>query len=534
MMLRISVFILCGLVLAPDAAAWGPRARQAIALAAFQLIRRQAPEAFIAGDANYERDLMRGAKDGADAIDAENPLHDDVQTVDAIGSQIQLLREARSRGAGSHFAYRMGVLSGVVSDVMLPYGFAFTESEMLIRDQVRADIEEHVNSFSYSPMKGSYYYVRSPRLYFEAKRSFFEDDRELVADEYARGRGYEGFLDEAAQAYFQRSIEAVVDVWYTVFREKGEPGEVKPSSRQLALYYIAEVGYLLDVMHNTDYADRAYGVFKEVDPTFWMAYVEIGDLFYGIGTDEGKMRGVEEWKIAQRVPGKARKIASARLSEHFIGEGETLFLRSESIEAQESNLPDALRAFENALEFDRTSEVAARRISETSNAINERKRQYELQQTFLGNALDIIKFAERSRLDEDFVGALSSYDQALLLVELIDTEFRDLYETARETSSSIGREKKSVISDVLDTANEHIERGDRQLEARNFDDALQSFRMVEPVVSVIPGEKGSINADRKQDLIDTADGYIVQAQDGLRRLADSQKQQEKPANPFDN
>lgn len=534
MMLRIAALLLCGLIVAPDAAAWGPRARKAIALAALQLVRREAPDAFIAGDVRYEQDLMRGAVDGSDAISQENPLNNDFQTVDAIGSQIQLLREARARGAGSHFAYRMGVLSAVIADVMLPYGFAFTESEEVLRDQVREDIEAHVNEFSYSSTKRTFYYVRSPRLYFEAKRSFFHDDRELVANEYARGQGYEGFLSQAAQAYFQRSIEAVADVWYTVFREKGGPIEVKPSSRQLALYYIAEIGYLLDVMKNMDYANRAYGVFKEVEPTYWMAYVQIGDLFYNVGTEEARTRGVDEWKIAQRVPGEARTLASRRLSDHFIGEGERLFLKSEGIDAQESDLPDALRAFQHALEFDRTSDAAARRISETSVAINARKQQFEMQQKFIDNANGIIKFAERSRLDQDFGGALLSYDQALLLVDLITTDFKDLSEAAREMSSSINKEKKSVISDVLDAANEIIEKGDQQMIVNNYSEAIKLYRMVEPVVSVIPGAEGSINAQRKMDLIDTANGQIADAESGLKRAQESQTQQEKPANPFGN
>ncbi len=522
MVLRIAAVALCIVMFTQDAMAWGPRARQAIALAALQLVRREVPDAFIAGDVRYDQDVMRGAIDGPDILGDDLPLNNDAQTVDAVGSEIQILREARARGAGSHFAYRMGVLSALVSDVILPFGFGYDEAEDALRARIRADLEEHVSVFTYSPLRKPFHYVRSPRLYFEAKRSFFHDDRLLIADEYARGRGYDGFLAEAGPVYFDRAVSAVADVWYTVFREQGARTDVKPSSRQLSLYYIDEIGYLLEVMGSMEYADRAYGVFKEVNPTFWMAYLEIGDLFYAFGTEKGTLRGVEEWKIAQRVPGKSRKLASQRLGEHFIDEGESLFRKSSGPDALESDLPDALRAFQQALEFDRTNNEAARRISETSVAISERRQRYELQQRFIDNAMGIIKFAERSRFDKNFDSAITSYNQALNLVELITTDFKSLHATARETSSSIRKDIKSVISEVLDAANISIEKGDAQMLNSNYDEAIKFYESVETIVNVIPTEKNDINEQRKQDLIDTANVQIREAQMQKKRQADAQ------------
>ncbi len=41
---------MCVAIFTQDAMAWGPRAHQAIALAALQLARRETPDAFIAGE----------------------------------------------------------------------------------------------------------------------------------------------------------------------------------------------------------------------------------------------------------------------------------------------------------------------------------------------------------------------------------------------------------------------------------------------------------------------------------------------------
>ncbi len=533
MVLRIAAVALCVVMFTQDAMAWGPQARQAIAMGALQLVRREVPDAFMAGESKYEQYVMLGAVAGPEILGDDIPLHNDTQSIDAVGLEIQILREARARGAGSHFAYRMGVLSALVSDVILPSGIGYNDAEYALRDRIRADLDEHVSGFTYSPLRRSFHYVRSPQLYFEAKRSFFHDDRQLIASEYARGRGYDGFLAEAGPVYFDRAVNAVADVWYTVFREQGGPTDVKPSPRQLSLYYIDEISYLLDVMGSMEYADRAYRVFKEVNPTFWMAYLDIGDLFYAFGNQEGKLRGVEEWKIAQRVPGEPRKLASRRLGTHFIAEGERLFRKSGGPDALESDLPDALRAFQQALEFDRRNDEAARRISETSVAINERRQQYELQQRFIDNAMGIIKFAERSRMDKDFAGAITSYNQALNLVELITTDFKTLHATARETSSTIRKDIKSVISEVLDAANVSIEKGDSQMLNSNYDEAIKFYSSVETVVNVIPADEGSINEQRKQDLIDTANAQIGEAELAKKRRAESQAAQ-TPVLPIGN
>lgn len=512
--------------------AWGPEGRQAISMAALQLARRKAPDAFLAGETSYEADMLRGAVDGVDVIRDQVPLNNDFQAVDAIYSQIQILRDARRRGAGSHFAYRMGVLSALVSEVMLPYGLIFDEDDRPMRNQVVADLEERVSSYYFSANKYDYHYVRSTKLYFDEKRVFQREDRILLAGDYESGRGQRGFLSEAGPVYFQRAVDAVADVWYTVLRIEGDAMDVIPSNRQMAKYYIDEVGYLLSVKKNMEYAGRAYRMFSEVNPGFGTAYVEIGDLYYGFGEGEGMARGVEEWKIAQRIPGDPRRMASQRLSKHYIGEGETFFRKSAGPESEESDLTDALRAFQFALEYDRTNQVAAKRISETSVAISERREQFDLQQKFIENAMGIIKHAERSRMEKDFGGALTSYNQALMLVESVSADFKDLHMAARDTSSDVKKELKSVVTEVIGAANESIEKGDNAMLSSNYDDAIKFYSAVRTIVSVIPGERGSINAQRRNELVETAETQIDEAELQRKRQEERKRTKDAPPNPF--
>ena len=78
-----------------------------------------------------------------------------------------------------------------------------------------------------------------------------------------------------------------------------------------------------------------------------------------------------------------------------------------------------------------------------------------------------------------------------------------------------------MISEVLDTASDTIERGDGKMLDTNYDEAINFYQLVERIVDVIPAEEGSINEQRKQDLIDTANGQISEARLEKKRRADA-------------
>lgn len=534
--------LLFALVAVHDAAAWGPRARQSIALAALQLTRQKAPDAFTAGDINYEADLMRGAQDGISALGDEVPLNNDEQAIDAVYAQIQVLREARMNGAGSHFAYRMGGLAALVSELMQPYGLTFTESDMVLGDRIESDLEDHLDSFRFNPRQEKYHYIQNARLYFGNLRSFYQADKQMIADDYARGRGYYGLLSDAGAKYFERAVHAATDVWYTVLHTEGSPSDARASTRQMAFYYIDEVQYLLTVRKNMTYAERAYDLFQRYNPGLPMAYIQIGDLFYQYGSDlassapeddtatqkradAARERGVEEWKKAQRIPGEPRDAASMRLAKHYIEVGERLYNRAQTPNGLETDLPDALKAFSTALEYDLDNDVAARRITETTVAINDRRDKYELQQKFIENALKAIKVAERATLNKNYSAAIDSYNQARMLVEQVTPDFKDLSANAKDVASRIRKDTKSVIADVFASANDSIEKGENAMLNGNIDEAIRYYSLVESILDAVPAEEGDINYQRKQEIIRTAQQHIDEAE--IQR----ERQQNRPAAP---
>ena len=509
---------------AHDASAWGPRGRQMIAAGAVHFARLKAPLAFKGGESTYEPDALRGARDGVAVLGNVFPLNSDVQCMDALHSQIQMLREARMNGAGSFFAYRMGVLSALTSEVLTPYGFVNTDEGREIQAAIDEYLDSHVDDFSFSMHHPVYQYILSTRLYIEKHRGFYDADMTVIADDFRRGIGVRGMLAQAGRHYFERSVHATVDVWYTVLRPEGEPSDVAPSREQMALYYMEEVKYLLKTKRNFQFAQEAYKLFEKYNPGLHMAHIQLGDAFYEYGTQQGIDRAVAEWVRAYDIPGPPRDAAMTRLSRYYLEQGEALFDRAHGPLAEETDLDDALRAFNDALRYDRSSDVAASRIQETTIAKNRRREEYETQGDFITNALAAMQQAERSALEKDFASAITSYNQAKMLVDLVTDQFKDLNKQAMDTSGEINKAIKTVVSEVFASANDSIEKGDAALANNNVDEAIRFYSAVESIVETIPSEEGSLNDQKKKDLITTAQNHIDEAELQRKRLEQQQGQ----------
>ncbi len=296
----------------------------------------------------------------------------------------------------------------------------------------------------------------------------------------------------------------------------------------MALYYIEEVKYLLKTKHNFQFAEEAYKLFQRYNPGMPMAMITLGDAFYEFGTQQGINRGVAEWVRAHDVPGEPRAAATARLSKHYLDQGEALFERAHGPLAKETDLDDALQAFNDALRYDRGSDVAASRIQETTIAKNRRREEYETQGRFIGNALTAMQQAERAALEKDFASAITSYNQAQMLVGLVTEQFKDLSAKARDTSGEINKAVKTVVSEVFASANDSIEKGDAALANNNVDEAIRFYSMVESIVDTIPSEEGSLNDQKKKDMVTTARNHIDEAELTRRRLEQQQQQAATP------
>ncbi len=516
----------------PQALAWGPRAKRTISVMALQVIKDDFPNVYRPGGMtgpNYEEDVLRGTDAGYAVLGAGVPLGNDAETVQAVSNEIQLLRDVRQYGPSSYFAYRMGVLSALVADIMMPYGFVWNPEEERIQQRMNADVEINIDTFGFSRHQTQRYYIRDPRDYFEKARGFFADDKRIIHEDYLNGSGYAGFLAKSGPSYFVRSVEAVTDAWYTVLRPEGDASQPSASRRALAWYFVDEMNYLLTVKKNLNQAEKVYNNFVEVNPGLPNAFDKIGDMYYAYGTPDTALRGVREWKTAFDMPGTDRAAIAAKLAAHFIKNGKVFLESAAKPGSKDSDLPNALNNFEQAMEFERTNAELATLIEKTHKAIAERKERYEMMVQIIASAEKTQAEADKARVAGDRGGAISTYRQAMVLFSGVSNEFKDLEGTAKESTRKLDKLIKDTIGEILDEASDVIDKGEKAKDAHEYEQSIAEYSKVPTIVSVIPDD---INPQLKQDkeqMIELANRKIEEAKVAKLRYDEIKKEAEAAA-----
>jgi tetratricopeptide (TPR) repeat protein len=526
----VAVGVIVGL-LAFEAAAWGPRGQRAIMSTALQLLRRDyAFEYFDSTEFKFYDDLMRGAADGS-AVLAEGRVFTDADAVNAVVNEVQLLREARKHGVGSYYAYRMGALGSLVANLYLPYGLGL-EPDANAKDmqtRIKLDTDANIDRYSYKAEPRSMRFIRDLPAYFRDTRGLVDDARMLVAADYAKGVGYDGYLKNGGQAFFQRATQAVADVWNTVLRIQPDSADKTPSERALTYYFVDEIGFLLQEKENFLDAERAYDNFDTVNPGILEAYEAVGDHFYEFGRSD---RAVEEWRIAATMSGPSRERIVKKLGRHFIEVGQDLMERADGPEPPDRALENAIEAFREALSTDRTSEQAADLLTAAQVALKQKEARRTTVVQIVASAERVLKEARAQREQQLYEAAIGTFRQAVLLCESIDNEFRDQRQTADEIVGDAENGISQIMNEVLQKAEDTLDDGQRMLEEKQFDQALAAFEQIAGILTVIPNE-GSPHSESKETLVDKAKEKIEEvARERVRwqeQLEQNRNQQEQQA-----
>ncbi|MBI2435190.1 MAG: hypothetical protein HYV26_20215 [Candidatus Hydrogenedentes bacterium] len=512
---------------------WGERAQQTISMMATQVLKEQYKEVFRPGDSNFEKDVMRGAISGSKVLAEFLPLNSDAETMQAVSAEIQLLHDVQQYGTTSYFAFRMGVLSALVADIIVPYGFSWREDDVSIQARVNADIDKRLGDYAFRPSNNRRTLIRDTAEYFRTHRSFHESDKQLILDDYLRGPGYNGFLKKGGPAYFERAVGAVADAWHTVLSPESGKIVGTASKRQLTWYFVKEVEYLLNVKNNYHQAIKAYEHLTTINSDITAAFESAGDLFYNFGKARGNLeavdRGVREWQKAYDMGGPERSRLSTKLSDHYLTEGQFLLVRAASDEAEDNDLPNALDAFEEALQYNRTSQQAADLIEKTHIAIADRRERLQLAVQLIANAESVRESADSARVQGDYNSALTKYQQAITVYEAVDDEFKDQAAAAENGARESTRGITNVIDDVFDKASEAIEQGDRLQETNKYEEAISSYERVDSIVNVIPADAKASHLQQKDETLRLAANKIDEAKNAKIRYdaAQAQQQQQK-------
>jgi hypothetical protein len=520
-MAALSAMVLCG-----SAFAWGPRAQQSVSLMAMQVVKKQFPSGFKAGGTSYEKDCLNGAVAGIAVLQGKEPLGSDAEAVQAVGTEIQLLREVREYGTASYFAYRMGVLSALVANVMTPYGFVQAPGDEQVAQRMFADIEQRLDGYDYTPAQTYRDLIRDPLLYFQKKRTFLGEDYRLIGEDYRSGRGYDGFLKQGGEVYFVRSVEAVADAWATVLSRTEEPTLAVPSRRMQTWYFVDEIEYLLLTKKNPQAAERAYENFHKVVQSDPEAYERIGDSYAAWGGEEGTERGVREWQNAHSMAGPNRANVAAKLNKYYLSVGNKFLDTASKPGADDNDLPSALRAFESALEFDRRSDEAADLIQKTHVLINERNARHDTTLKLIASAEKLTSQADGLNKSEDFGGAIKTYRQAMSFYASIGDEFKEESRKGKEGVRSVKTAINGTVKKILDRGSTAIDDGEKAEEDKKFDEAVNLYAKVEAIVSVIPEENITGNkqfAVDKREMIELSKQKMDEAKKSKAKYEEQQR-----------
>jgi hypothetical protein len=495
---RILAAVLVGcmaMYAAPEALAWGPQAQKDITSTGIKHIRRSVSQAFrVDLHSGYEADVLRGASSGIVALGDNVSIGTKEQAIHTIGNEMVLLREMRNHGAGSYFAYRMGALSAVVSEAIMPFSFDSSPESIALLRSIDMDIEANLGKLRTYSDPLDVQSIRMIRDYFKKRNVNFGDAEDFISSDYRLGRGFDGYLSQAAPSFFAESVRAVTDVWYTIFVTDSGKDTFVPSEISVAWYLVAEIEYQLRFRRNLDEAERAYRTFERLDLGLQAAHVKIGDLLYAFGAHD---RGVQEWQRALEFSGPERVAVSRKLSNHYLVTGKEAFNASRTPETADQALIDAETAFRSALEADSSNVDAERLLSETRTAIRDREQQRELVINLLAAADKLAREAGGNEVKGYPSEAIAAYRRAEDLYRNQAVEdFPTLKTAAAKGSQDMNQKVEDLINSLKERAEQAIEQGDTLVDTNKYDEAMESYRSVGAFLNPIPEDDADHGADR--------------------------------------
>ncbi|HIJ73346.1 MAG TPA: hypothetical protein HPP83_04510 [Candidatus Hydrogenedentes bacterium] len=515
------------LACAANAYAWGPRTRESIASTALQVTRQEHLLAFRTAKENYEADLLAGAEAGRRALADYGVLKDENHIIVVITGELQLLREAREFGIDSYFSYRAGALGMLAAELMHPLGVELTLAELKLAERMDDDIEVRLRAgdYSYKPESEARQFIRDASVYFDQKRAFFQDNRRFIIQDYTTGEGYNGYLKNAGESYFARAVEVVADVWHSILKPGSEPTDAKPPASVLARYLASEIEYLLLEKNNMLEAEKTYYHLQQINPGVMEIPLKLGDLYAEYGD---RARAVREWVYAQQTPGPVGREATVKLARLYIIIGEEFLEKGQEPGADEANLDDAMKAFQQALEYDSTNIEAADLYRSTRIEIQLREERRKYVMARIGEGQKLLNEATVRSTNRDYTSALANLKKAIEVFSLEDTrEFADLATMAEEGVSTANRLIDKVENDVLDEAAEAITRGGAAVNDKRFEAAFDAFRSVESILEVIPSDPSTTRGKEKLQYIETANQKYGDAEREKKIWEQKQKQQQE-------
>lgn len=421
---NIALVLALGLIV-PVASGWGPQTELAIVNTAVQLISQE-------GEIPLRR-LARHVQQGASMTDDElerfYPTYQSAP-IEAIESQIDLLKTVRGQQIDPYFAYRLGVLGKLVATVTAPM---FTANPTY-RQQYYADVDQNIERTNLTPSTRQ---MVEPATYFGRIMSEAAQQESILEGDYAAGLGFKGVGQTALSQDASRSVRAVADVWYTILTSPSAAGAI--SDRQVRSYVLGAVTYFVE-RGNLAEINAAYERLEALGVGDEALYQQIGNIFFDAEMYE---RAIAEYQRVLATNPANREVAD-RMAEYYARMGEQ--------ELEDGKLEQAKEYFTLATETNKLHPTAQQSLFQVEKLLAERNARMAEQEAALKLAEQRVMEAERFAAERKFALAVTTLNEARTGFASVSDEFPQIAQQANLGLKDVQARLNTLQEDLIGNA----------------------------------------------------------------------------------
>jgi tetratricopeptide (TPR) repeat protein len=396
---RKSAGILTAVILAVaafPAHAWGPVTQVSITSAAAHVVSQDGTIPIV----RLQSYIRQGASI-PDSLEQRIFPQSDIDPLSAIQREMYLLQGVRTDRIDPYFAYRLGALGKLIVQYVAP----LSSGNPSIRAQYYADVEKSIQGVKLNNTARN---IVDPRAYFAVltRQSWGQDT--TIAVDYQSGLGFNGVARSGLSGAATLAVDAVADVWFTIFRSQVTLADVSRSDIRR---------YVLDAFRF--YLDQ--GMLNEVDDLYARslrkglfdqdAHKELGDLLFA---EEHFERAIEQYDIVLKANPDRRDV-TVRIANYYVSVGDN--------EMQRGKLEQARDAYKEAADLDPLHPDAQRKYIKTQSLITKRDERKAGQQLRIANARQMATQAESAALERNYARAIGLLREAEQNYQGVTDEF---------------------------------------------------------------------------------------------------------------
>lgn len=396
MMKRLLIATLAVALLAVPAPAWGPKTQLAISTAAMHLLSKESNIQLT----KMEDSLRRGAMESQATL---TRLYPDMYSgpVQAIESEMLLLKTMRGSQLDNYFAYRMGLLGKLVAMTTAPMATA----NPTYRNLYYTDVEQAIGS---TPVTNFPRETVDPAPYFSRRVAEANVNNDVIEKEYESGVGIGGVAGSLVGEDTSRSVRAVADVWATILTGRPVTGNI--SDEKMREYCLEGMKFYI-ARKNTAAVDAAEERYTALVKPTAKYLVALGDAYFEAELSE---RAIDKYKAALAMDPGQRDVVG-RIAEYYVAKGDK--------DLEKEQLESALEAYTAAVDANPLHESAEGDRLHTAKLIKERDERMAANQGLLDRAEKLASMADEEALGGHSAEAIDLLREAENVYSEVTGEF---------------------------------------------------------------------------------------------------------------